>query len=885
MTEHAHAKAAVAREPSRRPGMDRHIKHGIRSSQDTSSNEFSPSSAPELLGMPGQSLDGDTLRFMQPRFGFDFSRVRVHTGSVAAESAHHFNAAAYTVGRHVVFGTAQFAPATTEGRRLLAHELTHIVQQRNTTDIRHDGEIEVGPKEDVFERDARQHAAGLEHSSIAAVSTHALQHPRLQRSILGSFFSDLFSLSPGPFKAIGRAFGSESYSTEELQTYLKSLATNKQIEDHYDSDNKARAVVKQWTQNKPGFDLTSPVKILLIQEMESGHVSGADEQGILSILRGSNDQDLHQIFGKGGVDPKALGSDFSGDAAKALHAFYEQHFEGGLKAIKGGQKELIEHIQGKYSKTNLDAVIDQRTRRIEAAIAAVVSHPPAAGVSAADNDTEFTKQRALAGRDAANVNADDLQAELQKLSLDDKNQAVQEIASYRVRNHMIFLDLKDNKGEPQDPGARDIWQKNAFAAWAAVRMFDVVTEAVDADIAIGAPDNQAEFEKLTHPLTDAQNKQANQAIKPFTQDVVADAASDVPVAKHEAAQFFPGVLPGEKDTYQQQVEARTPSLIDETYHNLVVGHGEKEHSNPALTHQLSEMELIAQASQKEVETVFGEFIPAVLAPKPRPHPKGHGNPLVADKFDASGKLIKPAGQIHDAWKSEQSQLKSDPSHQGESAKFWMFYLLQNDTSSKGVSSINYQHHASPEFKEDTPQNPEARTIATVARRFILRDAKRLAEIGRGWPAFNTGRGNISLQLFKDPDEKEDRKFLWGQFQTVIHEYLHTLANPKYDKYAESIGGEKTTEGNTLIEGVDSLLTETVWSKAKPRAPLPETREKVEPEAFHAGKPFDASLVPDISSQRYSTFPNAVKLVSVVGTRNLYAAYFYGDVKLIGGKLP
>ena len=79
-------------------------------------------------------------------------------------------------------------------------------------------------------------------------------------------------------------------------------------------------MVKQWTQQKPRLALTAPIKILLIREMESGHVSGADEQGILSILRGSDDQDLKQIFGAGGIDPKKLDADLSGDAAKTLHA-------------------------------------------------------------------------------------------------------------------------------------------------------------------------------------------------------------------------------------------------------------------------------------------------------------------------------------------------------------------------------------------------------------------------------------------------------------------------------------------------------------------------------------------------------------------------------------
>ena len=66
---------------------------------------------------------------MEQRFGHDFSRVRVHSDTVASQSADQMNALAYTVGRNIVFGAGRFAPETQEGRRLLAHELTHVVQQ------------------------------------------------------------------------------------------------------------------------------------------------------------------------------------------------------------------------------------------------------------------------------------------------------------------------------------------------------------------------------------------------------------------------------------------------------------------------------------------------------------------------------------------------------------------------------------------------------------------------------------------------------------------------------------------------------------------------------------------------------------------------------------
>lgn len=83
----------------------------------------------EVLRSPGQPLDPATRAFMEPRFGHDFGTIRVHSGGLAGESARAANALAYTVGRDVVFGTGQYAPQTQDGRRLLAHELAHTMQQ------------------------------------------------------------------------------------------------------------------------------------------------------------------------------------------------------------------------------------------------------------------------------------------------------------------------------------------------------------------------------------------------------------------------------------------------------------------------------------------------------------------------------------------------------------------------------------------------------------------------------------------------------------------------------------------------------------------------------------------------------------------------------------
>jgi len=109
----------------------RKIPEGLLQRRAANSNE--PTTVPpivhDVLRSPGQPLDPATLAFTEPRFGCDFSHVRVHTDAKAAESARAVNALAYTMGRDVVFSAGQYAPGTFDGRRLLAHELSHVVQQ------------------------------------------------------------------------------------------------------------------------------------------------------------------------------------------------------------------------------------------------------------------------------------------------------------------------------------------------------------------------------------------------------------------------------------------------------------------------------------------------------------------------------------------------------------------------------------------------------------------------------------------------------------------------------------------------------------------------------------------------------------------------------------
>jgi hypothetical protein len=77
----------------------------------------------------GRPLDSETRSFFEPRFGYDFSGVRLHTDSNAAETAKSINARAFTLGSDIVFGSGEYRPESSQGKRLLGHELTHVVQQ------------------------------------------------------------------------------------------------------------------------------------------------------------------------------------------------------------------------------------------------------------------------------------------------------------------------------------------------------------------------------------------------------------------------------------------------------------------------------------------------------------------------------------------------------------------------------------------------------------------------------------------------------------------------------------------------------------------------------------------------------------------------------------
>lgn len=182
------------------PLLNRRSSDGLESAQ-------APPIVYDVLRSPGQPLNRQTRAVFEPRFGRDFSQVRVHSDARASESARAVNARAYTVGNNLVFGAREYMPRTIEGRRLIAHELAHAVQQSSTNYVP-GAPLQVSRTDSTAEREAEHTESHIAAAPSAPGSS--LGRPEVQRSplpgdpthvgFLESFFPEAAPGEPGKDK-------------------------------------------------------------------------------------------------------------------------------------------------------------------------------------------------------------------------------------------------------------------------------------------------------------------------------------------------------------------------------------------------------------------------------------------------------------------------------------------------------------------------------------------------------------------------------------------------------------------------------------------------------------------------------------------------------------
>ena len=190
-----------------------------RSAAGAAVGETVPPIVHDVLRSPGQPLDRATRAFMEPRFGQDFGGVRIHTGAKAHEAASSIDARAFTSNGSIAFGAGEYAPQTQSGRRLLAHELTHVVQQRPGAV---QPKLGIGDATDRYEQEADRVAEAVVQTSqngmpVAAAPAHEIRRQTAAKK------SGSESKSPPLEKRVGQVEKQQNRQGNMIESMLQFL--------------------------------------------------------------------------------------------------------------------------------------------------------------------------------------------------------------------------------------------------------------------------------------------------------------------------------------------------------------------------------------------------------------------------------------------------------------------------------------------------------------------------------------------------------------------------------------------------------------------------------------------------------------------------------------
>jgi hypothetical protein len=250
---------------------------------------------------------------------------------------------------------------------------------------------------------------------------------------------------------------------------------------------------------------------------------------------------------------------------------------------------------------------------------------------------------------------------------------------------------------------------------------------------------------------------------------------------------------------------------------------------------LSEFETMAQAAKEKVDGIWGTY-------------------------GAFGKHFHAGVNLQDA-----------SARPGVSADSLMRYLVNNQEE---LGEVRKRHNA------DHSRSTEQTIVRDFIRDYIAHGSNRsrLETVDRGWPALNNFRtGIVQIQPYEQATPAKTRRKRWEWFQTLIHEYFHSLNHPNYYRQAATLGADKES---VLVEGGASLMTDLTWKKLFPGTIQADAalREAVE------GKPaaFDTTVIPPIHEAHYHPqIEQCRKIEQVYGTENFRAAFLTGRMELLG----
>jgi peptidoglycan hydrolase-like protein with peptidoglycan-binding domain len=295
-------------------------------------------------------------------------------------------------------------------------------------------------------------------------------------------------------------------------------------------------------------------------------------------------------------------------------------------------------------------------------------------------------------------------------------------------------------------------------------------------------------------------------------------------------------------------------VVDAQFARLAKDKG-KQHADPKNLHQLSDVANAGVESKKKADAVFGSY--------------------------ATGPAFDATTNLRDRWATEEKKIKDlETKSKGGGAggkaaddqlsgiAKWRVQKIVN--SNRDVADLNADYGAI------VSRADEKTIVQEVVDDIAGKRGDELREIQKGWPgAADPDTHEVFMQLFKSADATENRRFMWDSFQTLVHEYIHTLNHSRYRAWSGKLSKTDPARGHTLREGATEYLTKTVLSTVDySEAGLRKTVE---------GPYHDPGIVEKPPEYRgYAQAVEAEQVVGVVGASNMYGAYFLGDIELIGG---
>ena len=331
----------------------------------------------------------------------------------------------------------------------------------------------------------------------------------------------------------------------------------------------------------------------------------------------------------------------------------------------------------------------------------------------------------------------------------------------------------------------------------------------------------------THATTPSQKTAIDKAITPSA--AVDPKTGEQPKFKADKA-----------DEYEALIEQRLRDGIEWQFTKLGAGKGAL-HAVEANLHGWDQLEAIAEESRQEADKVFGSYTRRTA-------------------------FVREVNLV-DRWKQQEAVIgaASDPQKLGI-AKWRVLKVFKDD---RQIAAINQDYG----FVSD--RMPEQGIADAVIDRLANDPAllPKLLEIHKGWPGSqDPATHTVAIQRFKDADPAKNRAFDWRLFETLIHEYIHSLNHSKYTTYADSL---PTGKGHTLREGMTDAFTKIVWTNVNFDEAL---RSKVEGPDHDPSDEFPVMALSEITV--YPVTRNAEELIATVGLPNAAAAYFLGNVELI-----